>query len=95
MARYRIVSIDNGSLGASTASTKRGEFDDVEAAIACAQELVDKALQEHLAAANDAHELMAHYMRDGSEVPQIFGEPRADFHAYQYARRRSEELFRE
>ena len=36
---------------------------------------------------------MAHYTRQGSEVPMIYGEPRVAFHAYQYARERANELF--
>jgi len=36
-----------------------------------------------------ADERMVLYTRRGSEVPMIYGEPRIAFHAYQYARERS------
>jgi hypothetical protein len=93
MARYTITSIDNGSIGAGGAASKRGEFDDADAALAHAQALVDGTLQRLFATARDAHELMAHYMVRGSEVPMIYGEPRVAFHAYRYARTRANQLF--
>ena len=93
MARYTITSIDNNSIGAGGAASKRGEFDDADAALAHAQALVDGSLQRLLADARDAHELMAHYMVRGSEVPMIYGEPRVAFHAYRYARTRANHLF--
>ena len=93
MARYTITSIDNSSIGAGGAASKRGEFDDADTALARAQELVDGALQRLLEGARDAHELMAHYMVRGAEVPMIYGEPRVAFHAYRYARTRANELF--
>ena len=95
VAKYTITSIDNTSIGAGGRSVKRGEFDDADEAIACAQQLVSKALLEHLADASDAHDLMKRYMTHGREVPMIYGEPRVSFHAYQYARQKAEEWFRE
>ena len=38
---------------------------------------------------------MAKYMREGSEVPMIYGEPRLEFHAYRYAREKATALFAE
>jgi hypothetical protein len=93
MARYSITSIDNNSIGAGGSSSKRGEFDDADAALARAEQLVNGALQDLLPTAGDAHELMARYMVRGSEVPMIYGEPRVAFHAFQYARTRANELF--
>ena len=93
MASYTIMSIDNNSIGAGGSSAKRGEFDDSDAALARAQQLVNGALQALLTDARDANELMTHYMVRGTEVPMIYGEPRVAFHAYQYARARANELF--
>ena len=46
MARYTITSIDNNSIGAGGSSAIRGEFDDSDAALARAQQLVNGALQD-------------------------------------------------
>ncbi len=92
MARYNIVSIDNAHLGQASARGDRGEFENVEAAIDHAKGLVDKALLQ-LGDHASAHELMAQYTRRGSEVPMIYGEPRAEFHAYRYARERANAMF--
>jgi hypothetical protein len=93
MARYSIVSIDNGSFGTGGSPMKRGEFDDGDDAIACAKQLVDRALLEHFASAKSAHDLMTYYTIYGSEVPIIHGEPRLAFHAYQYAREKANAMF--
>jgi hypothetical protein len=93
MARYSITSIDNSSIGAGGSSSKRGEFDDADSALARAEQLVDGALAHLLPTTGSAHELMAHYMVRGSEVPMIYGEPRVAFHAFQYARTRATALF--
>ena len=93
MAKYTITSIDNNSIGTGGSAAKRGEFDDSDAALARAQQLVDGALQELFTDARDANELMTRYMVRGAEVPMIYGEPRVAFHAYQYARARANELF--
>ena len=93
MARYSITSIDNSSIGAGGSSSKRGEFDDADAALAHAEQLVNGALERLLPTANDAHDLMTRYMVRGSEVPMIYGEPRVAFHAFQYARTRATALF--
>lgn len=92
MARYNIVSIDNANIGQTSARLARGEFESVEAAIDHAKALVDKALLL-LGDATSAHDLMAQYTRRGSEVPMIYGEPRAAFHAYQYAREKANAMF--
>ena len=94
MSRYRIVSIDNDHFGGGS-PRKRGEFDDGDAAIAHARQLVDTALLEHFSSASSAEQLMTFYMTHGSEVPQIFGEPRLAFHAYQYAREKANQMFAE
>ena len=93
MARYMITSIDNGSIGAGGSSSKRGEYNDADAALDRAQQLVNCALQQLFNGATDANDLMTRYMARGSEVPMIYGEPRVAFHAYQYARTRANELF--
>ena len=93
MARYSIVSIDNGNIAQGGSRQERGEFDSAEAAITHAKRLVDEALLEHFTGASSAHDLMARYMRDGSEVPMIYGEPRVAFHAYQYAREKANAMF--
>jgi hypothetical protein len=94
MAKYTITSIDNNnSIGAGGSSSKRGEFDDADAALARAEQLVNGALQDLLPSASNAHELMAQYMVCGTEVPMIYGEPRVAFHAYRYTRTRANELF--
>ena len=93
MSRYTVVSIHNGDISAGGSTTSRGEFDDGEAALAHAKQLVDGALLEHFAAAASAHALMTAYTMHGSEVPMIYGEPRLGFHAYQYARERSNAMF--
>jgi len=92
MARYTIVSIDNASVGQTSARLDRGEFESAEAAIDHAKALVDQALVQ-LGEATSAHDLMAQYTRRGSEVPMIYGEPRAAFHAYQYAREKANTMF--
>ncbi len=92
MARYSIVSIDNARIGATSTRADRGEFESGDDAIAHAKRLVDEALRQ-LDAAGSAQELMAQYMRRGSEVPMIYGEPRLAFHAYQYARERANAMF--
>jgi hypothetical protein len=92
MARYTVVSIDNARIGAAGTRAERGEFESGDAAVAHAKQLVDQALQQ-LGATASAHELMAQYMRRGSEVPMIYGEPRVAFHAYQYARERANAMF--
>jgi hypothetical protein len=92
MARYNIVSIDNAHVGQGGRRLDRGEFESAEAAIARAKQLVDDALVQ-LGGVASAHELMAQYMRRGSEVPMIYGEPRVAFHAYQYARERANAMF--
>ena len=93
MARYSIVSIDNGNIGQGGPRHDRGEFDSAEAAIGHAKHLVDGALLEHFRDASSAHDLMGQYMRKGSEVPMIYGEPRVAFHAYQYAREKANAMF--
>jgi hypothetical protein len=95
MARYSVVSIDNETIGRGGRSESRGEFESAEAALGRARQLVDDALLEHFPGAASVHELMARYMRAGSEVPMIYGEPRADFHAYRYAREKANALFAE
>jgi hypothetical protein len=95
MARYNVVSIDNETIGRGGRPEDRGEFESAEAAIGRAKQLVDGALLEHFAGAASVHELMAKYMREGSEVPMIYGEPRLDFHAYRYAREKATALFAE
>jgi hypothetical protein len=95
MARYNVVSIDNETIGQGGRTTGRGEFESAEAAIGHAKQLVDTALLEHFAGASSAHDLMARYMRAGSEVPMIYGEPRVAFHAYQYAREKATAMFAE
>ena len=93
MARYSVVSIDNETIGRGGRSESRGEFESAEAALSRAKELVDAALLEHFPAASSVHELMDKYMREGSEVPMIYGEPRLEFHAYRYAREKATSLF--
>ena len=93
MARYNVVSIDNETIGQGGRAENRGEFESAEAALGCARQLVDRALLEHFPGAATVHELMAKYMREGSEVPMIYGEPRLDFHAYRYAREKATALF--
>jgi hypothetical protein len=93
MARYSIVSIDNGDFGDGGSPAKRGDFEDGDEAIARAKQLVDEALLKHFASAKSAHELMTAYTIHGSEVPMIYGEPRLAFHAYQYAREKANALF--
>ena len=93
MARYNVVSIDNETIAQGGRPEARGEFESAEAAIGRAKELVDAALLEHFPGAASAHELMAKYMREGSEVPMIYGEPRLEFHAYRYAREKATSLF--
>jgi len=93
VARYTITSIDNNSIGAGGSSSKRGDYDDADAALDRAQQLVNGALQQLFTGARDADDLMARYMVRGAEVPMIYGEPRVAFHAYQYARARANELF--
>lgn len=92
MARYNVVSIDNAHVGKGGSRLDRGEFESPEAALDRARQLVDDALRQ-LGGAESAHELMAQYMRRGSEVPMIYGEPRVAFHAYQYARERANAMF--
>ena len=92
MARYNVVSIDNAHVDKGGARVDRGEFESPEAALGRARELVDGALVR-LGVAASAHELMALYMRHGSEVPMIYGEPRIDFHAYRYAREKANAMF--
>ena len=91
--RYTVFSIDNGSFSTGALRTTKQEFNDLQSAIAHAQGLVDAALILHFHGAKSAHELMTLYTISGSEVPKIHGEPRADFHAYQYAREKAEALF--
>ena len=93
MARYSIVSIHNGNIAQGGSRQERGEFDSAEAAITHAKQLVDEALLEQFSGASSADELMARYMREGSEVPMIYGEPRVAFHAYQYAREKANAMF--
>ncbi|MDQ6638055.1 MAG: hypothetical protein M3Z15_00115 [Pseudomonadota bacterium] len=93
MARYNVVSIDNASIGLGGQRVDRGEFESAEAAIGRAKQLVDAALLEYFKEASSAQQLMDHYMRKGSEVPMIYGEPRVAFHAYQYARERANAMF--
>ena len=88
MARYSIVSYNNARSGQEGGRGDRGEFDSAEAALERAKALVDCAL-EQLGATSSADERMALYTRRGSEVPMIYGEPRVEFHAYQYARERA------
>jgi hypothetical protein len=95
MARYNVVSIDNETIGRGGRPEDRGEFESADAAIGRARQLVDTALLEHFAAAASAHELMDKYVREGSEVPMIYGEPRVDFHAYRYAREKANAMFAE
>jgi len=95
MARYNVVSIDNETIGHGGRPEGRGEFESAEAAIGCAKQLVDAALLEHFEGAASVHELMDRYVRAGSEVPMIYGEPRLDFHAYRYAREKATALFAE
>jgi hypothetical protein len=92
MARYSIVSIDNARVGQGGSRLDRGEFESADAAISHAEQLVDQALRQ-LGGASSAHDLMAQYMRRGSEVPMIYGEPRVAFHAYQYARKKANAMF--
>lgn len=95
MARYNVVSIDNQTIGQGGRTIDRGDFESAEAAVGRARQLVDDALLEHFAGASSAHDLMSTYMRKGSEVPMIYGEPRVAFHAYQYAREKANALFSE
>ena len=95
MARYTVVSIDNQTIGQGGRTIDRGEFESAEAAIGRAKQLVDDALLAHFEGASSAQDLMAQYMRKGSDVPMIYGEPRAVFHAYQYAREKANALFAE
>ena len=95
MAQYSVVSIDNETIAQGGRAAVRGEFDNAESAIGRARQLVDSALLEHLPGASSVHELMATYMRNGSEVPMIYGEPRVEFHAYRYAREKATALFAE
>jgi hypothetical protein len=92
MARYSIVSYDNARSGQEGGRLDRGEFDSAESALEHAKQLVDRAL-EQLGAMSSAHELMALYTRLGTEVPMIYGEPRVQFHAYQYAREKADAMF--
>ena len=92
MARYSIVSYNNARSGQEGGRLDRGEFDSAQPALAHAKELVDRAL-EQLGAVSSAHELMALYARLGTEVPMIYGEPRVEFHAYQYAREKANLMF--
>jgi hypothetical protein len=92
MARYSVFSINNAHAGQGGARLDRGEFDSAEAAVDHAKRLVDGALDQ-LGATASAQELMTQYMRRGSEVPMIYGEPRVAFHAYQYARERANAMF--
>lgn len=92
MSKYTIVSIDNARVGLGGLPVQRGEFASADAALDHAKALVDQALQD-LGAAESAHDLMARYMRFGSEVPMIYGEPRVDFHAFRYAREKANAMF--
>jgi hypothetical protein len=93
MSLYTVVSIHNGEIGAGGSKMDRGEFNDGDAALARAKQLVNDALLEHFDAATSADMLMRAYTMRGSEVPMIYGEPRIQFHAYQYARERSNAMF--
>lgn len=95
MPKYIVVSIDNARVGQGGIPVQRGEFATADAALDHAKELVDQALQalQELGAAESAQELMARYMRFGSEVPMIYGEPRVGFHAFQYAREQANAIF--
>lgn len=93
MARYNIVSIDNGQIGQAGSRRDRGEFVSAEAALGHAKHLVDEALLEHFKDASSVHDLMGRYMRKGRDVPMIYGEPRVAFHAYQYAREKANAMF--
>jgi len=93
VARYTIVSIDNGNISQGGSRHDRGEFDSAEAALDHAMQLVDGALLEHFSGASSAHDLMSRYMRKGKEVPMIYGEPRVEFHAYRYAREKANAMF--
>jgi hypothetical protein len=55
MARYNIVSIDNGNIGQGGSRHDRGKFESAEAAIGHAKHLVDGALLEHFRDASSAH----------------------------------------
>ena len=92
MPRYNIVSFNNAHAGRGGALLNRGEFDNGEAALTHAKQLVDQAL-EQLGAVSSAHELMTQYALRGSEVPMIYGEPRIAFHAYQCAREKANAMF--
>jgi len=72
---------------------RKREFGDSQVAIKYAQGLIDGVLNLHFGGAKSAHELMTHYTISGSEVPKIYGEPGADFHAYRYAREKAEAMF--
>lgn len=92
MPKYTIVSINNARVGQGGIPVQRGEFASADAALDHAKDLVDQALQD-LGATASAQELMARYMRFGSEVPMIYGEPRVDFHAFRYAREKADSIF--
>lgn len=92
-SRYTVVSIDNASFAEGGLRRKKREFDDSRDAIEYAQGLIDGALNLHFGGAKSAHELMIRYTISGSEVPKIYGEPGADFHAYRYAREKAEAMF--
>ena len=95
MARYRIISIDNGSFGDGGDPMNRGEFDDPNAALDRAIELVDEALGRCFPSVKDAKGLMDLYTIYGDEVPMIYGEPRINFNAYDYARVKAASMFAE
>lgn len=68
--------------------------DDTEQVIGCAQQLVTQALLEHFLGAKDVNNLTASYMTCGDEVPMIYSELQAAFHAYRCARQRAGEPIR-
>jgi len=92
VSRYTVVSFDNAHPDRVGASLRRDELDNDQEALAHAKQLVDRAL-ERLCPASSAHELMILYARRGSDVPVIYGEPRVDFRAYQYAREKATAMF--
>lgn len=90
--RYQVVSYDVCDEPAGNAYMRlQGEFDLREEALACAQAVIDRDL-ENYASEGSAEAIYDQYGSFG-EGAMIFGEPTVDFHCYEYARKRADALF--
>ena len=92
--KYTVYVDDNYNYMDEESRYTLGEFDTWDAAVQKAREIVDEFLLGHFADSSGAEELLAGYKRYGEDPFIMGGDESQKFSAWEYAKKRCEELYK-